>query len=142
MGNPRTGKTVDSDREKRACYEGDDAILGALRENGIGSGALLLIINGDAEDVEFKSLPKVCRKYRCIRKEMLWNIHNESPPALVQTLTSIANIDAILSSHASYFFGNMYSTMSEDIVYSRFSQHKHAAFFNRHCSLFFSFFCP
>ena len=121
MGNPRTGKRVDSDWEKRACYEGDDAILGALLESGIGGGTLLLIINGDGEDVEFKSLPKVCRKYRCIRKEMLWNINDESPPALVQSLTSVANIDAILSSYASYFFGNMYSTMSEDIVYTRLS---------------------
>jgi hypothetical protein len=108
---------------------GDAGILASLISEKVPPSTVVLVMNGQDDDFEFKALPTVCKMYRCIRKEMLWSVRS-APSELLRTLTSVAMIDAVLASKAIHFFGNVYSTMSLDLYYSRLSSGQKAKMYN------------
>ncbi len=108
----------------------DEGILRALVAEQVPPQTVLLIMNGHDADFAFPALSALCKAYQCVRKEMLWSLRDESPVELVRTPTSVAMIDAVLASHATHFFGNMYSTMSLDLYYSRVAEGQRASMYN------------
>jgi hypothetical protein len=114
----------------RECYIKDAGMLKALVSEKVPANTTLLIMNGNGADLDrFDAFPLLCKTYRCIRKEMFWAL-SEAPPELVQSLTSLAMIDAVIAQQGSHFFGNLYSTLSQDLYFSRIAAGQRAAYFN------------
>ena len=135
----------------------------ALTGQKVANGTIILVMNGLKDDLTSSgSLPitcgHVCKQsglsaadrekycttvYQCIRKEMFWNTTSRPlPKAFIPTLTSVAMLDFELALHGERFYGNMYSTMSQEIHSQRIAMNKQALFFNVLCTKFPRGRCP
>ena len=105
------------------CWLGIHEYAAELEHHGIQQGSLLLIFPAQAPD----SLSALCgAKYTCIHRDMV-------DPAHGLAYNEKALLDYAMAGHAAGAFGNIYSTMSVELVANARANGKLGAFLNTPC---------
>lgn len=145
----------DKPDQYRACYQDDTVIYDLLVSPVIQiplNNSVIMVMNYATDDLNFDSMLKLCHNrcdgpdagekcyvFHCLRKESLISTVELLGlfPELIDTPSSLAMIDSQLALHGILFFGNMYSTMSVEIMYQRMlgrTRYTESLFYNRYCS--------
>eukprot|EP01038_Epipyxis_sp_PR26KG_P004152 gene4152-5913_t len=154
-----------NDPAPRACYETDQVMYSNLINSHYSSitlqkihnkninNSLVLIINGEVDDINFKSLPKLCAKqcptecfttnnfsscilFTCIRKEFFWSpkTDHSTNGSFISNPNSMAMVDYLLAMNSIAFYGNTYSTFAMEIYFALKTENKLAFMYNRYQS--------
>ena len=91
---------------------GDDLLLNFLQNHAaVPDGALVLISSGK----QLSSFPLVCSIYRCVQKSQVWG-SSKSPLKHSDSTLVLAYLDFLLAREASAFYGNRFSSFSQELV--------------------------
>ena len=110
IGNPAL--QVNSTDMLARCFVDDSLLLEFLQYHAaVPGGALVLISSGK----HLISFPLVCSVYNCVHKSQVWD-SAESPLKHSDSTLVLAYMDFLLAKEACAFYGNRFSSFSQELV--------------------------
>ena len=128
------------DGKVMSCLDDEAPILAALREHGVPCGSPAMVMSGTASLVAgglANAMPVLCGAACGACSESCYHIKCYSRDEVWQRTSDVADmlqrgmVDYMVAQRSSAFFGNFYSTMSQELYYRHKAAGRPAYFYNR-----------